>query len=107
MRRLFQLSVIALLLSGMAGLAVADTLPFKKSRLLLRGMSVAQVLYLVGPPDHRQLRDAHWTNMQSWYYIPAATDRDPWETVIHFDAWGNIQNVDREKIIGRPYRQGK
>jgi len=104
MRRYFQLCVIALLLSGTAGLAMADTLPFKKSRLLLRGMSAAQVLYLVGPPDQRQLRDAHWTNMQSWCYIPTPTDSDPWQTVIHFDVWGNIQKVDRKKIIGRPYR---
>jgi len=106
MKRIPKSLSIAVLLAVLTGVttATAGTLPFKKARLLQRGMSAAEVLYLVGPPDFRQLKDAYWTNVQSWFYIPGATDSDPWQTVIHFDQWGNIRQVDRDKIIGRPYR---
>ena len=87
------------------GMLVATTsvnsgmLPFKKHRLLMRGMSAGEVLYRVGPPDFRQLRDIYWTNKQTWYYIPTPEDRDPWQTIIQFDARGYIQRIDRQKFL--------
>jgi len=84
-------------------IASAEMLPFSKHRLLVRGMSAGEVLYKVGPPDFRQLRDPYWTNKQSWYYIPGRGERDPWQTVIHFDAWGYIQSIDRDKILRDMY----
>lgn len=79
--------------------ANAGMLPFKKHRLLIRGMTAGEVLYRVGPPDFRQLRDRYWTNKQVWYYIPTPEDRDPWQTIIRFDVRGRIQRIDREKIL--------
>jgi len=90
--------MIAGLLAGMAA-ANAETLPFSKYRLLQRGMSAAEVLYQAGPPDFRQLRDPHWTNMQTWYYIPTPQDHDPWHTIIQFDAYGYIKRLDRKKVL--------
>lgn len=77
----------------------ADSIPFKKYRLLDRGMSAAEVLALVGEPDNKLLRDRYWTNMQSWFYSPGKYESQPWQTTIHFDRWGYVKKIDREKVI--------
>lgn len=102
MKKIIHMVLLASLL-GVTTIVDAGMIPFKKYRILSRGMSAAEVLYRVGPPDFRQLRDPHWTNKQTWFYVPTQTDRDPWQTVIQFDAWGYIQRIDRDKIIRSRY----
>lgn len=92
--------VLSLLLAMvMPAELLADKLPFSKSRLLRKGMSAAEVLYQVGPPDYRQVLDPYWTNKQAWFYIPRPDERDPWQTTIYFDNLGNIRDVERTKIL--------
>ncbi|TNF97761.1 MAG: outer membrane protein assembly factor BamE [Gammaproteobacteria bacterium] len=79
----------------------AETIRFRDAKHLKRGMSASEVLYLVGQPDYKTLRDAYWTNKQIWYYIPHPKDYAPWETIIYFDARGYVQKVERNKILRR------
>jgi outer membrane protein assembly factor BamE (lipoprotein component of BamABCDE complex) len=85
----------------LSSLSQAETIPFRDAKHLKQGMSASEVLYRVGPPDYRELRDSLWTNKQTWYYIPRRGDRDPWETIIYFDAWGYVQKVERNKFLKR------
>lgn len=99
--------VLCLLIAGLLYSAYlsAESMPFKKYRLLKRGMSVAEVVALVGEPDNKLLRDQYWTNMQTWFYVPGQYESQPWETVIHFNRRGYVQRIERDKIIrARPVR---
>ncbi len=98
---------IAILVFTLAysSIALAASIPFKKYRLLTRGMSAAEVIALVGEPDNKMMRDRYWTNMQSWFYVPDKYESQPWQTVIHFDRWGYVKKIDHDKVIrARPTR---
>ncbi len=67
--------------------------------LLDTGMSQAEVLYRVGPPDRESVFDGGYHGGPTkiiWYYIPARS-ASAWITEIIFDGNGEIQDTKRYK----------
>jgi len=77
--------------------ARADTMPMQDFHLLDIGMSQAEVLYRVGPPDRETVFDGghHGVTRVIWYYIPHRPNG--WITEIIFDSHGRIKDTKRYK----------
>jgi len=90
---------LLLLAAGLAAMsqAHADTMPMRDFHLLDIGMSQAEVLYRVGPPDHETVfgGSIHGITRVIWYYIPQ--NPNGWITEIIFDSHGRIKNTKRYK----------
>lgn len=89
-----------ILLFPLAGTAVsvhADTMPMRDYHLLDIGMSQAEVLYRVGPPDRESVFEGgyHGTTKVIWYYIP--NHPGGWITEVIFDSHGEIKDTKRYK----------
>lgn len=69
--------------------------------LLSRGMSEAEVLYRVGPPDHETVAsdNHHHILKKTWYYIPSQSEvsNRQWITEIVFSGNGKVRSLDRFK----------
>lgn len=68
---------------------------------LSRGMTEAEVLYRVGPPDHETIASDYYNNIlnKTWYYIPSKseTSNRSWITEIVFSGNGKVRSLDRYK----------
>jgi hypothetical protein len=76
---------------------VADEIPFSKFMFLEEGMSIAEVLLRVGPPDHEETVEGRFGGkvQTTWYYIPQIRGR--WLTIIHFDRFGRVFHIERDR----------
>lgn len=77
-------------------MAIADTIPFEKYRLLEEGMTEAEVVLLAGEPDRETRIKSHkWVSRKIWYYSPK--DRSGWLTIITFDDNSRVFSIERVK----------
>jgi len=93
-----KLLLLLVLLYG--SLASADEIDMRDYIKLRKGMSEAEVLYRLGPPDHETIRSDFYNNVlrKSWFFIPAQQSTDKWITEIEFNSRGKIINLDRNRI---------
>ena len=77
--------------------SAADMIPMRDYILLKTGMSIAEVLYRVGPFDYESVSSDHHHNIikQIWYYIPSNQGSDSWITELVFDRAGHLQSLER------------
>ena len=92
------LLLLLVLLYG--SLASADAINMRDYIMLRNGMSEAEVLYKLGPPDHETIKSDHYHNTLSktWSYIPLRHSTGKWISEIKFDSNGRIINRDRFRI---------
>ena len=78
---------------------MADAVPFSDYKLLNTGMTEAEILYRIGPPDHETvLTDYHhFVIRKTWFYIPNKNQSSSkrWISEIRFDAFGHVVNLKR------------
>lgn len=77
--------------------AGAESMAMRDYHLLDIGMSEAEVLHRVGPPDHETVVNDGFFGPSGfvWYYIP--TEPRGWITEIIFDSHGRIKDTRRYK----------
>lgn len=90
------LLAFAFLLS-LSSQAMGKAIPFGDFRLLNEGMSEAQILLRVGPPDHETFVDNFFTYKKIWYYIPDGSYSDDRLTELTFDINGKVVFIKRIK----------
>lgn len=81
-------------------IASADEIDMRDYIRLSKGMSEAEVLYRLGPPDHETIQSDYHQNVlrKSWFFIPLPQNRGKWITEIEFDSKGRIINLDRDRV---------
>lgn len=88
-----------LVLAGMliAPSVAAESMAMRDYHLLGVGMSEAEVLYRVGPPDRESVLNDGFFGPSGfvWYYIPSKPRG--WITEIIFDPRGRIKDMKRYK----------
>lgn len=77
--------------------AAAEAMAMRDYHFLDTGMSQAEVLYRVGPPDQESVfgDGIYGASKIIWYYIP--NNSDDWITEIIFDSNGRIRDTRRYK----------
>ena len=80
--------------------ASADEIDMRDYIKLRKGMSEAEVLYRVGPPDHETSRTDFFHDVvrRTWFFIPSQQGSGKWISEIEFDASGRIINLDRNRL---------
>lgn len=75
----------------------ADAMAMRDYHLLDTGMSQAEVLHRVGPPDQESVFDGGYYGPAKviWYYMPQRSSG--WITEIIFDSNGRIKDMKRYK----------
>lgn len=91
------LLLLALLYGSVAS---ADEIDMRDYIKLSKGMSEAEVLYRLGPPDHETVKSDYHQNVlrKSWFFIPLPQNTGKWITEIEFDSNGRIINLDRNRV---------
>ena len=93
-----QLSILSLLLALSVPLSAGE-IDMRDYNLLRRGMSEAEVLYRIGPPDHETVYNDYHGIVQRkiWYYIPDGRKSRQWISTITFDSHGIVTELRRER----------
>lgn len=78
----------------------ADAIDMQDFNLLRNGMTEAEVLYRIGPPDHETVKSDHYNHVfsRTWFYIPAQNSNKKWITEIQFNADGELRSRDRYRV---------
>ncbi len=87
------------LLLGLSAPLGAGEVDMRDYNLLSRGMSEAEILYRIGPPDHETVTNDYYGRVQRkvWYYIPDGKKSRQWLSTIVFDAYGTVTELRRER----------
>ncbi len=89
--------LLTLLYSG-AGLA--DAIDMRDYNLLRNGMSEAEVLYRLGPYDHRTVESDRYNDIfsKTWFYIPSQRNTNKWITELRFNSAGRLVSRERYRV---------
>jgi hypothetical protein len=90
--------LLLILLYG--SVASADEIDMRDYIKLRKGMSEAEVLYRLGPPDHETVKSDYHDSIlrKTWFFMPMQQSNGKWITEIEFDANGRIINLDRNRL---------
>lgn len=82
------------------GPALADAIAMRDYNLLRNGMSEAEVLYRLGPYDHRIVESDryNYTFAKTWFYIPSQRNANKWITELRFNSAGRLIARDRYRV---------
>ena len=94
MRKFF---LVATFLLSLSSQAMGKAIPFSDFRLLDRGMSEAEVLLRVGPPDRETVINNFFVYKKIWYYIPDGHYSGDYLTKLNFDIHDNVSSIERIK----------
>ncbi len=77
--------------------SAAEMISMRDYIQLKTGMTIAEVLYRVGPFDYESVSSDHHHNIikQIWYYIPSNHGSNSWITELVFDRAGHLQSLER------------
>jgi hypothetical protein len=97
MRLSYRLLIAAVLLHAGATWTPAAPIEFRDYMHLRHGMTEAQVLMRVGPPDYERELYGYYGGIfgRIWYYLPEEYPTREYITEIHFDALGHIRRLER------------
>lgn len=94
--------LIAFLL-GLSPQARANAIPFNDYIFLREGMSQAEVLLRVGPPDFVSVVNTFFIYTAIWYYLPDPSYSGTRLTELTFDFRGKVIDIERKNPLKRKF----
>ncbi len=80
------------------GLGRSEQMDMRDFIRLSEGMTEAEVLYRVGPPDYESVyHDNHYVTRKIWYYIPERSGSSGWITEIVYHHDGTVTDLKRTR----------
>ena len=78
----------------------ADEIDMRDYILLKNGMTEAEVLFRVGPPNHETIKSDHYNYVfsRTWFYIPDQGSNGKWISELKFNADGELISRDRYRV---------